>query len=61
MTGMSPCLTMERMFIDVARNVICAILTAAASAAVGHLNYQIIFSRERERETERDGERGRER
>ena len=54
---MSPFLTMERMFIDVARNVIWAILTAAASAAVGHLNYQIIISREIERERERERER----
>ena len=29
--------TMERMFMAVARKVIWAILTAAASAAVGHL------------------------
>ena len=31
--------TMDRIFIDVARNAIWAIFTAAASAAVGHLEY----------------------
>ena len=30
--------TMDRMFMVVARKVICAMLTAAASAAVGHLD-----------------------
>ena len=29
--------TMEKRFIEVARNTICEILTAAASALVGHL------------------------
>ena len=29
--------TMEKMFIEVARKTICEILTAAASALVGHL------------------------
>ena len=29
--------TIEKMFIEVARKIICEILTAAASAFVGHL------------------------
>ena len=30
--------TIEKMFMEVARKIICEILTAAASAFVGHLN-----------------------
>ena len=35
--------TMEKMFIEVARKTICEILTAAASALVGHLYDQNHF------------------
>ena len=36
--------TMEKMFIEVARKTICEILTAAASALVGHLYDKNHFS-----------------
>ena len=35
--------TMEKMFIEVARKTICEILTAAASALVGHLYDKCYF------------------